>query len=140
MRIDVRRLLLATWIGLSAGAIARAAPSDQERGVVPYAQPDTASCGGAGRTCSAPAHAKATCTAGRCGFVCDPGYTQCGDRCVSLRTDPLHCGACGRVCPGEDAASSDYCDQSPRRACINGECKKCRWYCGGYGGYYRVCT
>jgi hypothetical protein len=138
MRVDLRALL-ASCLALSVGAIASATPTDPQRGVVPYAQPDVL-CGTPARTCPAPAHARATCSAGKCGFVCDSGYTLCGDRCISVRTDPLNCGACGRICPGEDAPSSSYCDQAARRACINGECKKCRWYCGGYGGYYRVCT
>lgn len=130
--------LLAIWVLLGAGAIV--AP-ERAGAAGPDTSADVVHCGAVGHACPAPAHGKATCSAGRCGMTCDAGYTPCGDRCVSLQSDALHCGACGRVCPGEDAQpSASYCDQSPRRACINAQCKRCRWYCGGYGGYYRVCT
>jgi hypothetical protein len=32
------------------------------------------------------------------GGSCAEGYTQCGDRCVPLDTDPDNCGACGQAC------------------------------------------
>ncbi|HYD40950.1 MAG TPA: hypothetical protein VEB43_08965 [Anaeromyxobacter sp.] len=140
MLLERRRLLLASLLLGAAVVAGAAAAAPEPAGAAPDTTSDVAHCGGVGRGCPAPAHGKATCTGGRCGFACEPGYTACGDRCVSLQSDVLHCGACGRACPGEDAPSSSYCDQAPRRACINAQCKKCRWYCGGYGGYYRVCT
>lgn len=140
MLLELRRPILA-WLLLSAGVVASAALAAPERAPAgPDTSADVAHCGAVGHACPAPAHGKPTCSAGRCGIACDRGFTPCGDRCVSPKTDVLHCGACGHVCPGEDAPSSSYCDQTPRRACIDGQCKKCRWYCGGYGGYYRVCT
>jgi hypothetical protein len=141
MRIGTRGALLATSLALSAIMMAGASATGQPRaGTGPDPRSSAVQCGAGGHPCPAPDHGKATCSAGRCGFVCDPGFAQCGDRCVSLQTDALNCGACGHECPGEDAPPSSYCDQSPQRACITGQCKKCRWYCGGYGGYYRVCT
>jgi hypothetical protein len=40
---------------------------------------------------------------------CPEGQAECGDECVTLSSDPQHCGACGRPCP--TAAS-----------CRDGEC------------------
>jgi hypothetical protein len=37
--------------------------------------------------------------------VCD-GAVACNGRCVSTDTDPNHCGACGRVCPGVSDATA----------------------------------
>jgi hypothetical protein len=60
---------------------------------------DPANCGGCGQTCRAPKNSSATCIEGRCGIVCDPGYTQCGEICVDLLNNALHCGACETPCP-----------------------------------------
>lgn len=45
----------------------------------------------------------ATCTAGRCGFVCAMGYGDCDGNAangceVNLRSDAAHCGACAAAC------------------------------------------
>ena len=33
------------------------------------------------------------------GADCAEGFTRCGDECVLLASDPLHCGSCGNACP-----------------------------------------
>lgn len=49
---------------------------------------------------------------GSCGnyVCCGAGQTYCRGRCVDLKTDPTHCGACGRTC-------------SAGKQCINGRCR-----------------
>jgi hypothetical protein len=56
------------------------------------------------------------CTSGFCFVDCPSGMTPCSLRCVNLRTDPLHCGACGRTCP-EGAVCTDG-------ACVGGMCPR----------------
>jgi|GEM_PF-2660582 len=36
------------------------------------------------------------------GLDCAEGLTPCGDACVDLQTDPMHCLDCGEVCPDGD--------------------------------------
>jgi hypothetical protein len=57
------------------------------------------------------------CVDGVCpdGF-CDPGYSYCEGGCRNTRTDPSHCGACGRSCHGS--------------GCVDGVCE------GGSGERY----
>src|SRR5438552_17893714 len=38
--------------------------------------------------------------------ACSPGYTNGGDYCADLRSDPRDCGECGASC-----AIGDYCSQ-----------------------------
>ncbi|MDP3279135.1 MAG: hypothetical protein Q8Q09_28340, partial [Deltaproteobacteria bacterium] len=38
------------------------------------------------------------CSMGVCTLSCSAGQTNCSDSCVSLPSDPSHCGACGTVC------------------------------------------
>jgi len=35
-----------------------------------------------------------------CSALFNPGYTDCGNACAKLTSDPQNCGACGHVCPG----------------------------------------
>ena len=80
---------------------------------------NTAHCGACGHSCSF-IHTTAECAAGVCGWsVCDVGFADVdglvADGCeVNLRTDPNHCGAVGRVCPGACAAGE--CEVRPSMA------------------------
>ena len=62
-----------------------------------------ANCGACGRACAV-AHATPSCAAGVCGIAsCDAGHANCdgsaADGCeIDLRSDALHCGACGNRC------------------------------------------
>jgi hypothetical protein len=43
------------------------------------------------------------------GLTCPSGYTACGQQCVDIKDNTLHCGACFVVC-------------SPGKTCCNGVC------------------
>ncbi len=34
-----------------------------------------------------------------CVMKCDPPLTLCGNQCVDLNIDPMHCGSCPNICP-----------------------------------------
>jgi len=56
-----------------------------------------------------------TCTAGRCGIACDPGFGDCdGDPSngceTNLQRSSANCGACGHAC-------------GPSQLCLVGECR-----------------
>jgi hypothetical protein len=76
-----------------------------------------AHCGGCGMACAARANAAPTCTAGRCGFACNPGFADCDgvaeNGCeVDTNNDPMRCGGCGGVCAPTNATA----------ACVMGRC------------------
>ncbi len=64
---------------------------------------DPQNCGFCGNRC-VPANATAKCELGSCGIEsCDPGFADCDGVAANgcernLRTDPEHCGECGRPC------------------------------------------
>ncbi len=65
---------------------------------------DARNCGACGATCAARPNSVASCTVGRCAYVCLSGFGDCdGDAsngCErSLTTDVAHCGSCGNACP-----------------------------------------
>lgn len=66
-------------------------------------QTDPDHCGGCNVVCPAAPHSRRTCSAGLCGFVCDPGYASCDGNSANgcetdLATSVSNCGSCGRVC------------------------------------------
>ena len=40
---------------------------------------------------------------------CPPGLTDCGGTCVSLASDPDHCGSCGHECSPEEFCADGTC-------------------------------
>ena len=62
-------------------------------------------CGACGKVCAGMGqNAVAACVNGACSFNCNPGWGNCdnnlGNGCEKdITSDPLHCGACGNVCP-----------------------------------------
>jgi hypothetical protein len=83
---------------------------------------DTASrldhCGACGARCPAYAHSVPSCEAGSCATTCAAGFADCDGNVdngceVELATSVLHCGACGRACPGAPGAAP---------ACAGGVC------------------
>ncbi len=50
----------------------------------------------------------------------------CDGACVDLRSDPLHCGECGRACGADEACQSGECrDASPATGCVTCPCSRC---------------
>ncbi len=120
-----------------------------------------AHCGGCGRACTAPANASATCSAARCGFVCNEGFGDCdGDAtngCEANLTGTSNCGRCGNTCGGgtplcnRDGASavcSSGCDAGEIRCggtCVNpltdvNHCNACGAACPGAVNARAVCS
>ena len=65
------------------------------------------------------------CTNGIC-TQCQLGFTDCGNKCVDIRSNTSHCGACGNVCP----------QTSPGVICVSGVCRDVNNddnYCGNAG-------
>jgi hypothetical protein len=64
---------------------------------------DVNNCGVCGNVCPARANAATTCSAGGCGYTCNPGWADCDgvatNGCeVNTLTSTTNCGACGRAC------------------------------------------
>lgn len=109
---------------------------DDANGCETDLQQSTQHCGWCGNVCSAPSNATAICELGNCGFVCNGGFTRCGDICVDVLSDPNHCGSCDApLCPeGASCANGDcHCPASAPVACAN-RCVDLQSdveYCGG---------
>lgn len=63
----------------------------------------TMHCGACNSACQAGVNASATCTSGKCGVLCNPGFGNCDASKLgcetNLASDPSNCGTCGTVCP-----------------------------------------
>ncbi|MGE0784777.1 MAG: MopE-related protein [Sandaracinaceae bacterium] len=63
-----------------------------------------ATCTACGTSCTAPAHASATCGATGCGFTCDSGFEDCdgmaANGCEADLAADSTCGTCTNVCMG----------------------------------------
>src|SRR5262249_10906297 len=60
------------------------------------------------------AKSDAATSSSRCSFgsgACDPACEpdRCGDRCVALASDPVHCGTCTTACLGAAACVARVC-------------------------------
>ncbi|MEZ4392564.1 MAG: hypothetical protein R3A48_15865 [Polyangiales bacterium] len=117
---------------------------------------DVNNCGLCGNRCPARSNAATTCTAGGCGFTCNPGWADCDGNptngCeVNLNTSTSNCGACGNVCSnphggavctagtcGISTCSSGYsnCDGEVGNGCETNTRNNVN-HCGGCG---RVCS
>lgn len=76
-------------------------------------------CGACGNSCGNPANGTASCAAGGCTVTCDRGFANCdgnlANGCeVQLDSNSMHCGACGRMCPGlpngQNVCSASTCN------------------------------
>ncbi|MBI5516833.1 MAG: SBBP repeat-containing protein [Deltaproteobacteria bacterium] len=81
-------------------------------------------CGVCGRSCTAPASATPTCTAGACGWRCNTGAGNCdGNPTNGCETDislnTAHCGMCGRVCATGEVCLEGACRTPRHRASVS---------------------
>ena len=80
-------------------------------------QTDLAHCGGCNQACTAPANATATCAAGQCGFVCNPGSTAIGNSCCPT-TQVCGTGASANCCPSNQGCLNGTClEMCPTELC-----------------------
>ena len=56
----------------------------------------------------APCEGERICRDGRCECRGD-GETDCGGECVDIRSEPAHCGECGRACPEGEVCALGEC-------------------------------
>jgi hypothetical protein len=47
------------------------------------------------------------------GLSCRTGYTQCGQACFDLQSDPMHCGSCDNRCASDELCSAGECTFDP---------------------------
>jgi hypothetical protein len=57
-----------------------------------------------------------------CKLFCSCGFTNCGDICVNLQTDPQNCGECSTVCPTGSHCIAGQCGCQPPLSNCNGYC------------------
>ncbi|MDP3276996.1 MAG: hypothetical protein Q8Q09_17525 [Deltaproteobacteria bacterium] len=79
-------------------------------------------CGACNNNCSV-ANSTASCAAGRCSFVCTPGFSDCdrvpGNGCeVDTTSNVAHCGGCGMMCPTVANAVAQCSSGACRFACL----------------------
>ncbi len=90
---------------------------DAANGCETSVRTSVAHCGACGTACPVPAHATATCTAGRCGYTCAAGFGDCdGDASngceADLRSTADRCGTCTTRCTVAGGTP----------ACVDGAC------------------
>ncbi|HLL05085.1 MAG TPA: FG-GAP-like repeat-containing protein [Myxococcaceae bacterium] len=90
---------------------------------------------GIGAMCQWPAPVEARLPVAACAV----GLFACEGQCVSVETDALNCGACGRVCPG-GRCSQGRCDVLPRDCRQGGTCATGETCDAGSGRCKRACA
>jgi hypothetical protein len=117
-------------------------------------------CGGCGTACGlAGAGTEASCATGTCTVTgCAPGFADCGKGCISLASDPAHCGKCDQACPSTTAmcagghctsetcpAGHADCDGMASTGCETdlgsaATCGSCDVHCGPYANASAMCA
>jgi hypothetical protein len=105
---------------------------------------DVNDCGWCGNVCLGPKRGtgQAVCRGGACDITCTGGQSRCGDECVDLQGDGLHCASCTMVCAAGRVCRQGACELScgaSQKAC-SGSCVDPSTnpdHCGDCG---RVCT
>jgi hypothetical protein len=75
---------------------------------------DPINCGGCGIVCPAPPNSSPVCANGTCDFVCNSGYSRCGNICTLLGTNQ-NCSTCNDVCRGGRICLGRRCVCPPNR-------------------------
>jgi hypothetical protein len=84
-----------------------------------------ARCGGCAMSACSTSHVVPACSGGNCTGACTVGFADCNgdkrtDGCeVNTTNNPMHCGACGAVCPARPHAAASTCVSS---SCALGAC------------------
>ena len=106
-------------------------------------KPAAAACTQYGRTCGRDGDCcSEKCVEGKC--ACRTGKTRCGKRCVDLRNNETHCGACDTPCPEDQQCRDGQCGCAQyggackgdgtccSKNCVDGKCAcpKGRTRCG----------
>jgi hypothetical protein len=88
----------------------------------------TSSCGGCGVTCSGatPVCAQSVGAPSGCAAACAAGESNCSGSCVTLATDPNHCGDCANVCSTAHATAACSGSSCAIASCATGyaDCDK----------------
>ena len=88
---------------------------------------DAKNCGACGNACATTvSHGQPVCDAGSCWFLCNAGYTACGDNggiCVDEQTDSSHCGGCSIACAGGKTCQIGSCVCPAGMVDCSGVCK-----------------
>jgi hypothetical protein len=89
------------------------------------------------------------CVSGQClptAPGCTTPFSRCGEECVNLQTDPLHCGACDNACPLAESCVDGGCqcgalkeDIAPSTCCVP-EPGHAEGICFNPGPYYSCAT
>lgn len=112
---------------------------------------DPNNCGGCGRVCVPPAHARSVCAVGVCIFSCLPEYGDCDGQAANGCEASLHtlenCGGCRAICETDNGtgacmgstctvvscmAGFDDCDHMARNGC-EADLQYNRLHCGVCG-------
>lgn len=114
-----RALLRGIAGGVSAGLLAAVRVHSVAAACTQYGR----ACGSNDACCSG------NCERGKC--ACASGKTRCGGRCVDLRSNETHCGACDRPCPEGKQCRHGVCTCSPFGAACRDNTSCCSGNCVG---------
>ena len=112
-----RALLKGLAGGIGAGLLAAGGVKPAAAACTQYGR----ACGSGNECCSE------NCVEGKC--ACRDDKTRCGTRCVDLRYNESHCGACDRPCPEGQACRNGECGCAQYGAACKGDDTCCSKNC-----------
>lgn len=98
----------------------------------------TTDCGDCGRACGSQHSSSASCSAGACSHVCEPGYGDCSqptsgpdNGCeTNFATDNGNCGGCSNDCTAQGAGNGFSCNSGVCGCTASAQCEQA----GGVNG------